>query len=329
MQERITKSQPQSPTHTPTPPDPFFLIGSERSGTTLLRLMIDSHPNIACNLESEYLVSQITHPTQFPPIKKYRDWLSRDRVFQHSNFTINPNLDYLDLVNDFIRQKKERDNASIVGATVHYNFIRLPRIWPNAKYIYLLRDGRDVSRSVMRMGWAGNLYTAADVWLKAEHEWEQMRPTLNANQYIELRYEELILHPERELTRICDFLGYSFTQKMFDYTKSTNYKMPDPQLVYQWKRKISKSDLQQVESRIADQLLKRDYELSGLERVTFNEKQDRKLRFESRKKVFNHRHEQFGIWLALQDTISRKLGLNAWQAKCKAKINKIINENLR
>lgn len=35
---------------------PFFLIGSERSGTTLLRLMLDHHPNIAFNLESGFLV---------------------------------------------------------------------------------------------------------------------------------------------------------------------------------------------------------------------------------------------------------------------------------
>ena len=291
--------------------------------------MLDHHPEIACNLESEYLVSQITDPGNFPNKEEYPDWLSKDRVFQHSQFKINLDFNYVELVNDFLRQKKERDNASIVGATVHYYFYRLPRIWPKAKYIYLLRDGRDVSRSVVEMGWAGNLWTAADIWLEAEKEWETMQPMLNPNQWLELTYEDLVLHPERELTRICDLLNVQFNQKMFNYTKSSNYGMPDAKLVFQWERKIPDHELQQVETRIADQLVKRGYELSDLERIPYNEKSDRTLRFQSRVKVFKARMKKFGAWLVISDFLSKRLRMKSWQQKNQARIDKLINENLR
>ena len=51
---------------------PVFLIGAERSGTTLLRLMLDHHPDIAFNLESEFLVSRISDSGAFPDMAAYR-----------------------------------------------------------------------------------------------------------------------------------------------------------------------------------------------------------------------------------------------------------------
>jgi hypothetical protein len=309
--------------------EPFFLIGSERSGTTLLRLMLDHHPEIACNLESEYLVSQISDSRNWPNMAEYSDWLRSDRVFQHSQFKVNPDFDYVELVNDFLLQKKQRDKALIVGATVHYKFNRIPRIWPNAKYIYLLRDGRDVSRSVMQMGWAGNLWTAADKWLEAEVDWEAMHPSLNPDQWLELTYEDLILDSERELRRICDFLDVQFTQQMFDYAKSSSYGLPDANLVCQWKRKIPDHELQQVETRIADQLVKRGYQLSDLEKIPYHERFDRTLRFRSRLNVFRARVIMFGTWLVIADLLSRRLRMKSWQQKTQAKIDKITNDNLR
>ena len=47
---------------------PVFLVGSERSGTTLLRLMLDHHPDIAFNLESVYIVAKISEDGTFPEL---------------------------------------------------------------------------------------------------------------------------------------------------------------------------------------------------------------------------------------------------------------------
>ena len=73
---------------------PFFLIGSERSGSTMLRLMLDHHPQLACNLESDFLVSQLGEQGQYPAMSDFHAFLRQDRVFRHSRFEIDERLDY-------------------------------------------------------------------------------------------------------------------------------------------------------------------------------------------------------------------------------------------
>jgi hypothetical protein len=80
-------------------------------------------------------------------------------------------------------------------------------LWPDARFIYLLRDGRDVARSQVEFGLAGNVWAAASVWRRAERDWRLLCAKVPPQRRIELRYEELARDPERELTRICAFLG--------------------------------------------------------------------------------------------------------------------------
>ena len=163
---------------------PFFLIGSERSGSTMLRLMLDHHPQLACNLESDFLVSQLDDRGHFPAIGAYHAFLRQDRVFRHSRFEIDETLGYRDLVDSFLEQKRRRDGKRQVGATVHHDFHRLPRLWPDARFIYLLRDGRDVANSAVGMGWAGNAYCGAEIWINAETRWQAMRDRLAPENFL-------------------------------------------------------------------------------------------------------------------------------------------------
>ncbi len=126
---------------------PIFLVGAERSGTTLLRLMLDHHPQIAFNSEFEYVVDRISADGHFPDLPCYHDYLSSRWIFKDSHFQIDPNLDYPNLVNSFLQQKQKRDQKARIGATVHHQFHYLCKNWPQAKFIHLLRDGRDVARS--------------------------------------------------------------------------------------------------------------------------------------------------------------------------------------
>ncbi len=249
---------------------PIFLIGCIRSGTTLLRLILDHHPDIAFNLESEFLVTQISDDGVFPDIDDYREFLCNDRVFQHSHFEIKENLDYVALVNDFLDQKRTRDGKAIVGATIHYQFSKISRIWPKARYIYLLRDGRDVANSIVGMGCAGNAYVAADLWLETEMEWERCRRIIPDRSWIELRYRHLVANPVEALTRICNFIGVAYSDRMFDYSENSTYDPLNTDLIQQWKKKTSMEVIQKVEAKIGDSLLLRGYELSGYPRITLS-----------------------------------------------------------
>ncbi|MDM8563416.1 sulfotransferase, partial [Candidatus Marithioploca araucensis] len=241
---------------------PIFLVDAERSGTTLLRLMLDHHPKIAFNYEFEFAVDQIDATGNFPDLSTYYEYLAYHRIFLETDFKIDENLNYPDLVNSFLLQK--RDNKPIVGATVHHKFHHLTRIWPQAKFIHLLRDGRDVARSNILMGWAGNMFAGVDFWITAEHLWQKLSSQLAPHQQMTIRYEELIQNPEEKLTQICHFIGVPFDKTMFDYAKTSTYSLPDPKIVERWRKQLTDCEIQLAESKIADLLTERGYPLSGL-----------------------------------------------------------------
>ncbi|GAO34676.1 sulfotransferase [Sulfuricella sp. T08] len=308
---------------------PIFLVGSERSGTTLLRLMLDHHPDIAFNLESEFLVSQISDDGNYPDIEDYCDFLRNDRVFQHSHFEIKGHFDFVSMANDFLEQKRTRDGKAIVGATIHYQFSKIGRIWPKAKYIYLLRDGRDVANSVVGMGWAGNAYVAADWWLRAETEWERCCGTLPEEAWIEVRYNDILIHPKEQLTRICHFLGVEYSDRMFDYVKNSTYEPLNPNLVGHWKLKTSKEVIQKIEEKIGDRLLLRGYELSGYPRVTLSKIEKRYLYGHSRLGSLIYRIRKYGAVLLFLEVITRRLGLKEAYLRIRCMVNKIDDANLK
>jgi hypothetical protein len=308
---------------------PVFLVGSMRSGTTLLRLMLDHHPQIAFNLESEFLVTRISDDRVLPDIEDYCEFLRNDRIFQHSRFEIKDGLDYVSLVKDFLEQKRTRDGKMMVGATIHEQFAKIDRIWPNAKYIYILRDGRDVARSVVQQGLAGNAYMAADWWLQAETEWLSYRETLTDGSWIELRFKDFITDPVKELTRICRFLGVVYSNAMFDYVKNSSYGKPDASLSLQWKSKMSEKMLQCVENKIGDRLLFRGYELSGYPRITLSDFEKKYLRLHSKFVAFIWRICKYGATLVIGEIVTRRLGLKEQHRRISRMMDKILDANLK
>jgi hypothetical protein len=308
---------------------PVFLIGSERSGTTLLRLMLDHHPDIAFNLESEFLVSEVSAAGDFPDVAGYRRTLQQDRVFRHSGFRIPEDLDFAALVNDFLRQKLERDGKRVVGATVHYGFSRLRYLWPRAKYIYLLRDGRDVASSVVEMGWAGNVFVGAKWWLDAEREWTELQKSLPRENWIELRYEDLIADSAAHLRRVCDFIGVTFSERMFDYTGDSSYGLPDATQSFKWRKKVAPKDLELLEARIGPQLAARGYELGCEAPREVKPARARWLQLGSRLRVLSRRIEFLGLRLFALEMISRRLGLMGVHERAQQAIDAIIDRNLK
>lgn len=308
---------------------PVFLIGSERSGTTLLRLMLDHHPKIACNLESEFLVCGISETGAFPEMAGYRDRLRQSRVFRHSRFVIREDLDYPALMNDFLQQKLQRDRKDVAAATVHYGFSKLQYVWPAAKYIYMLRDGRDVACSVVEMGWAGNAFVGANWWLEAEREWTAYRKSLPPDRWIEVRYEELIADAGAQLARLCNFIGVSFSDRMFDYAKTSSYSLPDPAQASKWRRKMPAGDIRLLEARLGPELAARGYELTSATPRRIAPARVAWLRLHSRLEVLRRKVAAFGPWLFTVELISRRLGWTGVNGRAQHLIDAIIDQNLR
>lgn len=308
---------------------PIFLVGTERSGTTLLRLMLDHHPRLAFQFESEYMVHYVGDDGALPDPKWVVDQLTTDRIFQHAGFSSDTSGDYLHLVNDWLRQKREQDGKPIVGATIHTHFDRIPHLWPNAKYIHLLRDPRDVANSCVVMGWYGNAYAATDHWLEAMRCWDHMCEMVPADRRMEIRYENLIQNPVDTLTDICRFIGVDYDQAIFDYIDGSTYHYPDPKLTYQWKRKMPERDLRLVEGKIGEELVRRGYELSGREPIQLSPPEVRKMYQQSDWGRRRFALKRFGWFLMLTENLGRRLKLRKLHTWAIQKKNAIEEQHIK
>ena len=93
-------------------------------------------------------------------------------VFLPHGLAIDRGLDYPRLAQSFVAQYCARSGKPIHGATCHKHFDRLLRIWPRARFVHIVRDGRDVARSCIGMGWAGNVWHGSERWIAAGPAYE-------------------------------------------------------------------------------------------------------------------------------------------------------------
>jgi hypothetical protein len=291
--------------------------------------MLDRNPKLAWCSEFEYAVDRIWEDGNWPQLDNYYAWLETNRIFQSSGFSIDPSLSYPQLVNSFLCQKRDHEKKTLVGATVHRRFNQLLRIWHNARFIHLVRDSRDVARSCIGMGWAGNVWTGVERWIEAEQLWKQLSQTIPAEQHMEMDYENLISEPSKALARLCEFMGVPYDQAMMDYTQTTTYSLPDPKYIGQWRHKFSDREIQLVEARIANMPVERGYELSGLPPLRVTPAREQTLRLKDRWGRVQFRLRRYGLALFLSDYLSRHLGFAQWQKRVRFKLNAIETRYLK
>jgi len=294
---------------------PIFLVGTERSGTTLLRLMLDHHPKLAFHFESEFMVEHIGDDGTLPDPKWVVEKLATDRIFNLAGLPSDTSGDYKRLVDGWLDHKRRADGKPLVGATIHTHFDRAPHLWPDAKYIHLLRDPRDVANSCVVMGWYGNAYAATDHWVEAMRCWDHLCTRVPEDRRLLVRYEDLIANPVVALTEVCSFLGVDFDEVVFGYIDGSTYHYPDPKLTYQWRRKMPERDLRLVEGKIGDELVKRGYELSGKEPIRLTPTQVQKVYKQSDWGRRRFAMKRFGLVLMVAENLGRRLklkGLHDW-----------------
>lgn len=300
---------------------PVFLVGPVRSGSTFLRLMLNAHPSIINPGECDFLFDQVSDDGITPEMAVYRHWLSFNRIFQSKHLKIDPALDYPGLMNSFIDQFS-RDDA-VLMLNVHRHFHRIPKVFPKARFIHLLRDPRDVARSCIGMGWVGHVYYGVDIWREAELSWEKVKPMLSEDQFLEIRYEDLLEDVEAGLTKICHFLGLEYTDQMMNYASSSSYELPNKNLSYQWKKRYSHRELQLVEGKVGEMLVARGYELGGAGSAHPGWFEKVALAVGNKFFRFRFQVDRYGIGLYVENFLASRLGIGRWQEMCQKKMNLI------
>jgi hypothetical protein len=263
----------------------------------------------------------------FPDLEAYYEYLGGLR-YVDAPPQIDRSLDYPALVRSFLEEKRAKDGKPRIGAVVHKHFDRLLRIWPDARFVHLVRDGRDVAQSCVGMGWYGNVWRAAERWITAERLWNRMIQLVPPERRIEVRYEDLIADPVGQLTRICRLVGVVYHPAMLEYPQHSSYRPPNPRHAYQWKRRLQPREVQLLESRMAELLLARGYELSGQPPALPTPSEQLALLVQDRLGVARARMRSLGPRLWAESVLASRVGGKAWRGAVNDRIHVAMNSQL-
>ena len=241
--------------------DLVYICGALRSGTTLLRIMVNHHPLLSNPGEMDFLFEPPHVKNSAPDLDRYLHDISFNRVFKAVGFKPNPSLGHAGMIRDMVGQLPA--DGRKLSINVHRNFSRIPAIFPAARYVHLLRDPRDVARSAIGMGWAGNVYHGVDHWTQSEEDFAALEAMVAPDRILKMKNEALIADPVSELSRLCAFFGVPYDPAMLSYPATTTYAAPNPTLIEQWRRQMTSREIGLVEGKIGSMLTDRGYQPSG------------------------------------------------------------------
>ena len=256
---------------------PFFIVGCERSGTTLLRLMLNQHPRLRVPRESWFLIDLMNQlPLQtklsqqdlqlaFRIISNHHKWktweVSDSQLWEVISALEQPRL--CELIKAVFLGCGNLPNKPRWGdkTPIYVKEIdRLHQVFPTAKFVHIIRDSRDVTASLHRQRWGGGtLEKAARHWGEMVNAGTISGQRLGAALYFEFGYEDLVLHSEKTLNTICRFLGETYTPQMLTFHQHSlieethplhvkTQRPPQSSDTYRWRQEMNAAEIAIVEA---------------------------------------------------------------------------------
>ena len=275
---------------------PLFLLGHDRSGTTMLRLILD-RGDVAIPPESMFLLDvDPRQPAEDvlraaprlggvvvvrggggprggrrggppPPPPALPQGLNDADAFR---FAVSaPFVAYAE------REGTARWGDKTPAYIAHVD--RLAAIWPDARFVVLVRDGRDVALSVMKVPFgANNVWAAARSWAGAVRQGRDAAARY-PGRVLEIRYEDLVTNPEQEIATTCNFLGLEYSPDMLAIEHTDRSKVVEDQAAWftnvwagittaavgKWRTELTPRQVEVFESVAGNELRALGYETSS------------------------------------------------------------------
>lgn len=278
-------------------PQPFFIFGSGRNGSTLLNLMLNQHQDIFLPTEQYFLGNTIIKYQLY----NFLNWRDLAKILAGELIpTLKSHwweMDMQTLFAEIVLMEKEKVSLERIIYSIYQAQARdqgkksrlwgdatnlitdyveeLYSVYPQSKYIFLLRDGRDVVASYKKggeeeFGRFADIRFAANYWVKGIEKYDYLRKR-KANVLL-VTYEDLTSNPEKCLGTILQHLGLDepFDWKKF-YNNIPNLKFFDPvqhhnirkpvftHSIGKWQSELNSDDLALLQPILSPYLRRFDY----------------------------------------------------------------------
>jgi hypothetical protein len=274
--------------------DPYlFIVGCARSGTTLVHRIVDAHPEIAITPEMHWitrqfmrgnglvaseLVSELARHKRFAqfeiPQQQFEGLLGSGEAVPYPTF-----------LNRVFGLYGKINNKLLVGNKTPAYVRNIPTFhahWPEAKFVHIIRDGRDVCMSILNWkkaertvgryaSWEEDpVSTTALWWERKVRKGREDGAALGPGLYHEMHYEELVEDPERECKRLCEFLGVPYDDAMIRFHEGRERVKPGRGAksawlrvtsgLRDWRTEMCTGDVERFETAVGDLLEELGYE---------------------------------------------------------------------
>lgn len=210
---------------------PVFIVGAQRSGTTLLRTILNRHPGLAVCNETRFFGMIYRRRATFGDLaiserraRAADAYVSTNRVNQPGMDRrmlrarlLNEALTYPDFFACLLRTWADLQGKPVCGEKTPQHALHAGTIcdwFPTCALIHIVRDPRDAVSSLMTMPWWNcSVRVCAGAWLKNN---AAARSVSDRGNYLMVKYEDLVCRPEQELQRICSHTGLLFSSSMLE-----------------------------------------------------------------------------------------------------------------
>lgn len=267
---------------------PVIVLGVGRSGTTLLRVMLDRSSQIAIPYESFFVTPLGHRHGNRPALDDFVDDLGR--FYQLYEWGIEPEavrprlregMTTGEAIAAVFEVYAEHEGKARWGDKTPLYMQHLPlleRLFPTAIWVHLIRDGRDAALSFLELpeGFSGKTWALPRTAAQFAARWRtEIRAARRlgrhvGNRYLELRYEDLVADPERELRRVCAHASLDWEPAILEHADSPEVSsMPEHRNIAQpptpglrdWRSQMSREDALAFEGVAGDVLRDAGYEL--------------------------------------------------------------------
>jgi hypothetical protein len=269
-----------------------FIVGCGRSGTTLVRALFDTHPRMAVPGESHFIVHLAEEGHGKDRARRFDQARFLEALFRHPRFRLwelpeakvrsRFATDRPQTFAEAIRatfaayaaaQGKPRYGDKTPGYVMHIPF--LASQFPEARFVHVIRDGRDVALSYREIEFGpDSLEGAALHWKRFVQRGRKTGKQLGADRYREVRYEDLLDDPEGVTRGLCAFLDLEFDPAMLTYPERAEevargsafphahkrLRLPPTKGLRDWRTAMSEEDVVLFESLAGDLLARLGYE---------------------------------------------------------------------